>query len=76
MSSAVPSRRSINEALHTIGYTVDEMTGHGFRTVASTLLNEDGHGDRMPSTGSCLTKRMMRCAARTTPLNTSPSAAG
>jgi hypothetical protein len=33
-------------------------------------------GDRMPSTGSCLTRRMKRCAARTTPLNISLSAAG
>ena len=33
---------TINNALRTIGYTGDEMTGHGFRTVASTMLNEDG----------------------------------
>lgn len=36
------SENTINDALRTLGYTGDEMTGHGFRTVASTLLNEDG----------------------------------
>ena len=36
------SENTINDALRTLGYTDDEMTGHGFRTVASTLLNEDG----------------------------------
>ena len=25
-----------------LGCTGEEMTGHGFRTIASTLLNEDG----------------------------------
>jgi hypothetical protein len=25
-----------------MGYTKDEMTGHGFRSMASTLLNEEG----------------------------------
>jgi integrase len=25
-----------------LGYTKDEMTGHGFRSMASTILNEQG----------------------------------
>jgi integrase len=29
-------------ALRRLGYTKDEMTGHGFRSMASTLLNEQG----------------------------------
>ena len=33
---------TINEALRTMGWTGEEMTGHGFRIVASTLLNESG----------------------------------
>jgi hypothetical protein len=33
---------TLNNALRTLGYTGDETTGHGFRTVASTLLTEDG----------------------------------
>jgi integrase len=40
--SKTMSENTINDALRTLGYTGDEMTGHGFRTVASTLLNEDG----------------------------------
>lgn len=40
--SKTMSENTINTALRALGYTGDEMTGHGFRTVASTLLNEDG----------------------------------
>lgn len=36
------SENTVNAALRRLGYTGDEMTGHGFRTVASTLLNEKG----------------------------------
>ncbi|MCL5272695.1 MAG: tyrosine-type recombinase/integrase [Gammaproteobacteria bacterium] len=41
------SRRPMSEttilgALRRLGYTSDEMTGHGFRSMASTLLNEQG----------------------------------
>lgn len=37
------SDNTINAALRRLGYTSDEMTGHGFRTTASTLLNEQGY---------------------------------
>ncbi|TDY25762.1 integrase [Paraburkholderia sp. BL6665CI2N2] len=51
------SENTINAALRRLGYATDEMTGHGFRSMASTLLNEQGynrdwierqlaHGDR------------------------------
>lgn len=36
------SENTINDALRTLGYSHDEMTGHGFRSMASTLLNEQG----------------------------------
>lgn len=36
------SENTINAALRRMGYTTDEMTGHGFRSMASTLLNEQG----------------------------------
>jgi integrase len=36
------SENTINAALRRMGYTGDEMTGHGFRSTASTLLNESG----------------------------------
>lgn len=51
------SENTINAALRGMGYAKDEMTGHGFRHMASTLLHERGyrsewierqlaHGDR------------------------------
>lgn len=36
------SENTINAALRRMGYAKDEMTGHGFRAMASTLLNEMG----------------------------------
>ncbi len=36
------SENTINGALRRLGYTKEEMTGHGFRSMASTLLNEQG----------------------------------
>lgn len=36
------SENTINGALRRLGYSKDEQTGHGFRTIASTLLNEQG----------------------------------
>lgn len=52
------SENTVNAALRRLGYSTDEMTAHGFRAMASTLLNESGkwhpdaieralaHGDR------------------------------
>jgi len=40
------SNNTINAALRRLGFTKDEMTAHGFRSMASTLLNEQGwNGD-------------------------------
>ena len=36
------SENAVLAALRRMGYTTDEMTGHGFRSMASTLLNEQG----------------------------------
>ena len=36
------SNNTVNTALRRLGYTKDQMTGHGFRGMASTLLNEQG----------------------------------
>ena len=37
------SNNTINAALRRLGYTSEEQTGHGFRSMASTLLNEQGY---------------------------------
>jgi integrase len=34
------SENTINAGLRRLGFSGDEMTGHGFRAMASTLLNE------------------------------------
>lgn len=41
------SENTINAALRRMGYAQDEMSGHGFRAMAATLLNEMGlwHSD-------------------------------
>jgi len=36
------SNNTVLGALRRLGYTSDEMTGHGFRSMACTLLNEQG----------------------------------
>lgn len=36
------SENTVNVALRRLGYSGDEMTAHGFRSTASTLLNESG----------------------------------
>jgi integrase len=36
------SNNTINTALRRLGYASNEQTGHGFRSMASTLLNEQG----------------------------------
>ena len=40
------SNNTINAALRRLGFTKEEMTAHGFRSMASTMLNEQGwNGD-------------------------------
>jgi len=42
-SAARPmSENTVNAALRRLGYTTEEMTGHGFRAMASSRLNEMG----------------------------------
>jgi integrase len=38
------SENTVNAALRRLGYSLDEMTHHGFRAMASTRLNELGFG--------------------------------
>jgi len=37
------SENTINAALRRLGYSKDEISGHGFRAIASTCLNEQGY---------------------------------
>jgi integrase len=41
-ASRCMSENTINAALRRMGFTKDEMTGHGFRSAASSMLNESG----------------------------------
>src|SRR5690606_4860026 len=36
------SENVVNQGLRRLGYTPDQMTAHGFRAMAATLLNEMG----------------------------------
>lgn len=36
------SENTVNAALRRMGYAKEELTGHGFRSMASTILNEQG----------------------------------
>ena len=36
------SENTVNAALRRMGYSKDQMTAHGFRTSASSMLNESG----------------------------------
>ena len=36
------SENAVNQGLRNLGYTSDQMTAHGFRAMAATLLNERG----------------------------------
>jgi integrase len=36
------SENAVNQGLRRLGYTTDQMTAHGFRAMAATLLNEMG----------------------------------
>lgn len=54
------SENTINAALRRMGYAQDEMTGHGFRAMAATLLNEMGlwHAD-------AIERQLAHCDANT-----------
>ncbi|MES5484563.1 tyrosine-type recombinase/integrase [Bradyrhizobium sp. INPA03-11B] len=39
------SENAFNSVLRNMGYTKDQATAHGFRSTASTILNERGHDD-------------------------------
>jgi integrase len=57
------SENTLNGALRRIGYPGDEMTAHGFRTMASTLLNEHGvHPDLIELQLAHAERNIMRAA--------------
>jgi integrase len=43
------SENAVNLALRRLGYSGNEMVAHGFRSMASTLLNEQGWSSDAPS---------------------------
>ena len=55
------SENAVLAALRRMGYTKDEMTGHGFRSMASTLLHEQGwnhHSTRGKNNRSLMAGRL------------------
>lgn len=58
------SDNTINAALRRLGYDKDEMTGHGFRAMASTLLNETRkwHPDAIERQLAHVENNDVRCA--------------
>ncbi len=69
------SENTINFALRGLGYSGDEMTGHGFRSMASTRLNELGWNPES-SSFSLRTKSATKSAPRITAPNVLLSAGG
>jgi hypothetical protein len=67
------SENTVNAVLRCMGYSKDEMTGHGFRSMASTILNEQGWGRdfHRAATGAQRTG----CGARRLQLRRAPSRA-
>ena len=57
------SNNTVNAALRRLGYNGDQMTGHGFRSMASTLLNERGyHSDWIERQLAHVEKNAVRAA--------------
>jgi len=57
------SENTVNAALRRLGYAKDEMTGHGFRSMASTILNELGwHRDAIERQLAHAERNAMRAA--------------
>lgn len=48
--SSCMSENTVNAALRKLGYSSEEMTGHGFRSMASSLLHELGFDSRVIET--------------------------
>ena len=46
------SENTLNAALRRMGFRNEDMTSHGFRASASSMLNESGSGTRTQSKGS------------------------
>ena len=70
------SENTINAALRRMGFAQDEMTGHGFRAMAATLLNEMGCGIPTRSSVSLPIATTTRCAVLTRGANIGMSGCG
>lgn len=70
-----PAENTINAALRRMGFAQDEMTGHGFRAMA-TLLNERGCGIPTRSSASLPIQTTTPCAALTPAANIGTSGCG
>jgi integrase len=59
------SENTVNAALRRLGYSQEEMTAHGFRAMAATLLNEMGIWNvQPPASLSTWSKFVVRTSAR------------
>jgi len=63
------SNGTIRTALKTLDYDSDVMTAHGFRTTASTLLNEQGWGADAIERQLCHMQRDTRTTGRSILMN-------
>lgn len=71
------SENTLNAALRRLGYSIDEVIPHGFRSTASVRLNEMGRWNPTRLNASSRTKNLMTCAARTRmPQNFGPKESG
>jgi integrase len=70
------SENTVNAAFRRIGFAKDEVTAHGLRSTASTLLNESGKWHPMPSNARSPTATATRSAASTIAATTGMSGCG
>ena len=57
------SENTINAALRRLGFAKDEMTGHGFRSAASSMMNESAFGTPTQSSANWHMLIRIACAA-------------
>lgn len=70
------SDNTINAALRRLGFLKDQMTGHGFRAMAATLLNEMGIWNPDASSGNWHMPTATRSAGLTRGASIGTSASG
>lgn len=70
------SDAGVARALQALGYSKEQMSHHGFRSSASSILNASRLFLRMPLNASWPTSPKIRCAASTTGRTTGMSGSG